>query len=312
MKKKPQISVISPVYQAEETIDELVKRLIINLTPLTENFEIILVDDGSQDHAWDKIKEYCKNDPRIIGINLSRNFGQHSAISAGIEASKGEWTVVMDCDLQDRPEEIPALYQKAQEGYDLVLASRSNRQDTFSKRFLSKIFYKVISFLTGAKYDSSTANFGIYHRRVIDSISCMQEKVRFFPAMVNWVGFKKAVVPVEHGKRFMGKSSYNFYKQFKLSIDIMLAYSNKPLKMIISLGISVSFVAFIFGFFMIYKALIGKVLISGYASLVVSIAFFSGVIISVLGIVGLYIGKIFEEIKNRPIYLIKETMNGTD
>jgi len=306
---KPFISIVSPVYQAEQIIEELVKRISTNLQALTNRFEIILVDDGSHDKSWEVIEEQCKENPHIIGIELTRNFGQHSAISAGIETAKGEWVVVMDCDLQDRPEEIPALYDKAQEGYDIVFASRSNRQDTFFKRLFSKLFYKVLSFLTGAKYDNTVANFGIFHRRVIDCVVLMQEKIRFFPAMIHWVGFSKATISVEHGKRLEGKSSYNFKKQLQLAVDIMLAYSNKPLKMIIGLGIFVSFIAFVFGFVIIYRALLGIVPVSGYASLIVSIAFFSGVMISVLGVIGLYIGKIFEGIKDRPIYLIREKKN---
>lgn len=303
------LSVVSPVYQAEGTVDELVKRLLVVLPSITKDFEIILVEDGSQDQGWSKIEAQCKSYPEVIGVRLSRNFGQHSAISAGLNLAKGKWVVVMDCDLQDRPEEITALYQKANEGYDMVLASRIKRQDTYFKHFFSKLFYKFLSFLTGSKCDNSIANFGVYHRSVIDAIMQMPEKIRFFPAMVNWVGFNKTTIPVEHGKRFEGESAYNFYKELKLAVDIMLAYSNKPLKMIIGLGGFVSVVAFAFGFFILCRSLMGSVLISGYASLIVSIAFFSGVMISVLGVVGLYIGKIFEGIKDRPIYLIKEKMN---
>lgn len=306
MKKLIHLSVVSPVYQAEETVDELIKRLFAILPNITYSFEIILVEDGSLDESWNKIKAQCAIHPEITGIRLSRNFGQHSAISAGIESAHGEWIVVMDCDLQDQPEEIVALYQKAQSGYDIVLASRTKRKDSYFKHLLSKIFYKFLSFLTSSKYDHSIANFGIYRRRVINAILCMPEKIRFFPAMVNWVGFSKVTIPVEHGQRFKGESSYNFYKQFRLAVDIMLAYSNKPLKMIIGLGSVVSLITFIFGFIIFCRRLMGYVPISGYASLIVSIAFFSGVMISVLGVVGLYIGKIFEGIKDRPIYLIRE------
>lgn len=306
MKQPVQLSVVSPVYQAEGTVDELVKRLLAILSSLVDHFEIILVDDGSHDQSWSKIENQCKTHPEVSGILLSRNFGQHAAISAGIEAAQGKWVVVMDCDLQDLPEEIEALYKKANEGYDIVLGSRTKRQDSFLKTLSSKLFYKFLSFLTGSRYDHSIANFGIYHVSVIKAILKMPEKIRFFPAMVSWVGFHKTVIPVKHGKRFEGESSYNFYKQLKLAVDIMLAYSNKPLKMIIGLGGSVSVVAFIFGFIILFRRLIGTVPISGYASLIVSIAFFSGVMISVLGVVGLYIGKIFEGIKDRPIYLIKD------
>ncbi len=308
-KNPPYLSVVSPVYQAEEVVDELINRLRGNLSQLTDQFEIILVDDGSKDLGWEKIAAQCKTDNRVKGIQLSRNFGQHSAITAGIEASSGEWVIVMDCDLQDRPEEIAALYQKAQDGYDIVLASRVERKDENQKKLFSRLFYFGLSFLTGVKHDSSVANFGIYHRRVVDSIMRMQESIRFFPAMVNWVGFKKASLPVEHNERFQGESSYNFRKKFKLAIDIVLAYSDKPLKLIIALGLVISFIAFLFASVMAYKALQGTIVVLGYASLIIAVSFFSGIIISVLGIIGLYIGKIFDGIKERPIYLIKERIN---
>jgi polyisoprenyl-phosphate glycosyltransferase len=299
------LSVVSPVYLAEEIVEELVTQLNASLSTLTQSFEIILVDDGSPDNCWVKIRQQCEQNPRVKGIQLSRNFGQHSAITAGIEAAQGEWVVVVDCDLQDRPEEIIALYHKALEGYDVVLASRTNRTDSSLKKLYSQLFYKVLSFLTGVKHDPSIANFGIYHRSVINSILQMQESIRFFPAMVNWVGFHKTTIPVDHGERFTGKSSYNFKKQLKIAIDIMLAYSNRPLKMIISLGILISLGAFVFASIILYRAFQGKIILLGYSSLIISICFFSGITISVLGILGLYLGKIFEGIKKRPIYLIK-------
>lgn len=308
-KESIHLSIVSPVYQAEKLVDELVARLIRNVSPLTEKFEIILVEDGSPDDSWVKIEENCRKDSRIKGIQLSKNFGQHAAIAAGIKASSGDWVIVMDCDLQDRPEEIPSLYQKAMEGHDIVLASRMKRRDTRCKRFFSKLFYGVLSFLSGTKYDSANANFGIYRKNVIDSILRMKESVRYFPAMVNWVGFKKVCLPVEHGERFEGKTSYNFKKQLKLAVDIMLAYSDKPLRLIVGLGVLISLTAFLFAFVIFYRALQGKVVILGYASLIVSISFFSGIIISVLGVLGLYIGKIFEGIKERPVYLIREKRN---
>jgi glycosyltransferase involved in cell wall biosynthesis len=305
----PHLSVAIPVYQAEGLIEELVRRLEKNLPPITQSYEIILVDDGSPDKSWKKVKDICANKSHIHGIRLSRNYGQHSAISAAIEASKGEWIVVMDCDLQDRPEEIQNLYHKAQEGYDIVLASREVRQDSKLKCFFSKLFYKILSFLSGTKYDSSVANFGIYHRSVINSLLKMQETIRYFPAMINWVGFSKITLSVVHSERLLGKSSYNFKKQVKLALNIILAYSDKPLRIIVVMGLLFSFLAFILGCIIVYFYFSGKVNVIGYASLITSICFFSGIIVSVLGVIGLYVGKIFDGIKNRPIYLVKEELN---
>lgn len=309
LREQPLISIVVPVYLSEDTVDELVARLCKNLSFISDSFEIILIDDGSKDGSWKKIRENCAKEKRVKGFRLSRNFGQHPAITAGIEASSGEWVIVMDCDLQDRPEEIAALYSKAKEGHDIVLASRVKRKDSFQKKLFSKFFYKTLSFLSGTKYDYTVANFGIYHRSVIDSILRMQESIRYFPSMVNWVGYERISIPVEHSDRFAGKTSYNFKKQMKLAIDIILAHSDKPLKIIIGLGISISLISFLFSLFTIYRALKGHIQILGYASLIISISFFSGIIISVLGVLGLYIGKIFETTKKRPIYLIKDRLN---
>jgi dolichol-phosphate mannosyltransferase len=305
----PYLSIVSAVYQAEALVDELVSRLKSNISPITEKFEIILVEDGSPDGSWKKIEENCKKDPRVRGIKLSRNFGQHFAITAGLGEASGEWIVVMDCDLQDRPEEIEKLLRAAENGYEIVLASRTARTDGLIKCFFSRFFYRILSFLSGTRYDSTVANFGVYHQRVIESILKMPERIRFFPAMVNWVGYTKTMVPVEHAIRPEGKSSYTFTKQLKLAVDIMLAYSDRPLRLIIALGLMISFLAFVLGGIIFYRYLKGQINVVGYASLITSICFFSGIIVSVLGVIGLYIGKIFDGIKNRPSYLVTKKLN---
>ena len=305
----PHLSIVSPVYQAENLVDELIEKVIQNVSLFTDDFEIILVEDGSRDWSWAKIEENCLKNPRIKGVRLSRNFGQHSAVIAGINTARGDWVVIMDCDLQDRPEEIVRLYEKAQEGYEIVLAGRMNRQHAFLKRFLSKMFYKVLSWLSGTHYDSRVANFGIYHRKVVDSVLQMRENIPYFTAMVNWVGFRRIILPVEHAARPRGKSAYNFTRLVKLAIDALLAYSDKPLKLIIGLGAFISFFGFVFGAVIIWRYFSGSISVLGYASLITTICFFSGLIILVLGIIGLYIGKIFEGIKNRPTYLVSECLN---
>lgn len=158
------------------------------------------------------------------GINLSRNFGQHYAITAGLSQAKGEWVVVMDCDLQDTPEEIKNLYTKAQEGYDSVFAQRVERKDKFLKRLSSIVFYKVFSFLTDSKQDETVANFGIYHRKVVNAILSMGDSIRYFPIMAQWVGFRKGYLPIKHGARKEGKSSYSLFKLLKLASDNMIGF----------------------------------------------------------------------------------------
>lgn len=303
---KPFISVISPVYRAEKIIPKLVELIIQEAGRITGNFEIILVDDCGPDNSWKEIQRCAKEDSRVKGIKLSRNFGQHYAITAGLDFASGEWIVVMDCDLQDRPEEIPSLYEKTKEGYDIVLARREVRQDTLFKKLFSRLFHKTLTFLSGTKLDNRVANFGIYHRRVIEATRQMRESIRFFPTMVKWVGFRSTSVPVVHASREEGKTSYNFKRLFNLALDIILAYSDKPIRIAVKTGFIISALALVFAIYNIIRGLTDGFAVMGYASLIASIWFLSGLIIAFIGIVGLYVGKTFEGVKNRPIYIVDE------
>jgi len=305
-KKNIHISVVSPVYSCCSCLLELYRRLKTTLESITKDFEIILVNDASPDNAWNVICDLCKQDNRVHGINFSRNFGQHHAITAGLDHACGEWIVVLDCDLQDQPEEILKLYAKAHEGYDIVLARRFLRQDHFLKRLFSKFFYRTLAYLTGSNQDEKVANFGIYSRKVIDEINRLRESIRYFPTMINWIGFRTARVDVQHASRISGKTGYNFSKMLHLAIDIMLAYSDKPLRLVLKIGLVIASFSFLLGIYIIVKWLAGEIRVLGYASLVTSIWFLSGCILITLGVVGLYVGKIFEGVKERPIYIIRE------
>lgn len=298
------ISVVIPVYRAENIVSELVTRLLNELTKITDDFEIILVEDCGHDNSWENVLIESRKNSRVKGIKLSRNFGQHHAITAGLDACKGDWIVVMDCDLQDRPEEIPHLYNEAQKGFDIVFARRVERQDSFIKTQTSKLFYNVFSYLSGITQDGTIANFGIYSRKVIDSINSMRESMRAFSSMARWVGFKKTAINVTHAERFEGKTSYNWNRLINLALDIAIAYSDKPLKLAIKLGFSIAAFSLLYAIYNVFAYLTGIITVSGYTSLIVSIWFLSGLIIFILGIVGLYIGKTFEGVKNRPLYLI--------
>lgn len=269
-------------------------------------FEIILVDDASPDNSWRKIEQLAEVHSEIRGIKLSRNFGQHYAITAGLDAAKGDWVVVMDCDLQDRPEEIPNLLAKAQEGFDVVLARRIDRQDNFFKRLSSKIFYKTLAWLTGSEQDETIGNFGLYHKKVIAEIIKMRESIRYFPTMVKWVGFKQTTMDVVHAGREEGNSNYNFKRLFNLALDIMLAYSDKPIRLVVKVGMLVALSGFVFAIYNLYKYLNGEIIVAGYASLIISIWVLTGILLVTLGMVGLYVGKTFEGVKNRPIYIIEK------
>ncbi len=303
---RDKISVVIPVYYGEKSISVLAERLTAVFLKLNCDYEIIMVNDASPDASWDVIKKLKLGNDKVIGVNLSRNFGQHYAIPAGLSEATGDWIVVMDCDLQDVPEEIPKLYDKAIEGYDVVLAKRTVRKDKFFKKFFSRMFYAVLSYLSGIKYDPAIANFGIYKNIVIREILTLPEKNKFFPTMVQWIGFNQTAIEVRHADREFGETSYNFKKLFNLSLDIVLSYSDKPLRLAIKLGMLITFTSILFTIYQVYHWLNGDIAVPGYASIIISIWFLSGIIIFVFGIIGLYVGKIFENVKNRPSYIVKE------
>lgn len=303
------ISVISPIYRGEKMLDELIERLHQNLSSICKNYEIILVNDASPDNSWSKIESICHNDSKVKGINLSRNFGQHYAITAGLNYARGEWVVVMDCDLQDRPEEIVHLYTKAQEGFDSVFAQRVERQDNFLKKLSSKLFYFVFSYLTETKQDATIGNFGIYNRKVINAILSMHDQVRYFPTMVKWVGFNQFAMPIEHAERAEGTSSYSFKALINLALNNIIAFSDKPLRLAAKCGFYISLISLIIGVIYIYRYFNGYIHVLGYASMIISIWFIGGIIMSLSGILGIYLGKIFDRVKDRPTYIVSESLN---
>jgi len=309
MENKPHISVISPVYQAEKIVAELVRLLHESLGAITADYEIVLVNDASPDNSWMAIVAECTKDKRVKGINLSRNFGQHYAITAGLHYAKGEWVVVMDCDLQDRPDEIPNLYQKAQEGYDIVFARRVIRQDKILKRLSSKLFYAVYDYLSGMKSDSSIASFGIYHKKVIIEFNQMKEKSRSFLSLLSYLGFNATSIDVKHCERFEGKSSYTLSKLLRLSTDVILSNSNKPLKITVKLGFSISVISFLLAIYNVLAHLFRIIKLAGFTTTVFSIWFVGGLTLFVLGVLGLYIGRIFEQVKERQLFVVKDTLN---
>jgi B-glycosyltransferase, glycosyltransferase family 2 protein len=300
------ISIVSPVYRAEKILPILVSEINLVMERIGEDYEIILVDDRSPDNSWEVMKVLSSQNPKIKSIRLSRNFGQHSAIFAGLTRAKGDWVVVMDCDMQDQPKEIAKLYKKALEGYDIVLGQRENRKDKFLKKLTSRLFYKVFNYLSGANFDNNVANFGIYHQKTIKSILDMKDYVKFFSLFINWIGFKSISIPIEHGEREEGKSTYSVGRLFKQAFNVIISFSDKPLRLFINFGLSISVLSFIVGIYYLYLALTGKIAQPGFSSLILSIWFLSGIIISGIGIVGVYLGKTFDQAKGRPTFIIDE------
>lgn len=305
----PHISVVSPVYRGEKMVHELVRRVTENVSKITEDFDIILVNDASPDSSWAEIQKECAIDTRVKGINLSRNFGQHRAITAGLNYAKGDWVVVMDCDLQDRPEEIPNLYKKTQEGYDIVQGERVERQDKFLKKLSSTVFNSVYSYLCGIKKNKKIANFGIYKQPVIRAVCNMPERERGFGILVDYVGFKSISIPIEHGRRYEGTSSYTLSKLLKLAFGSIISNTNKPLRIMTGLGFTLSIVSLVIAFYNVIVNLLGMIGVPGFTTTVFSIWFVGGMLMMQMGIVGLYIGKIFDQVKGRPLYIVMDEIN---
>jgi polyisoprenyl-phosphate glycosyltransferase len=301
----PHLSVVIPVYNAENCLDELYLRLKAALESISLNFEIVLVEDCGGDNSWKVIERLAADDPRVRGIQFSRNFGQHYGITAGLDHCHGDWVVVMDCDLQDRPEEIPRLYTKAQEGYDIVLARRGTRRDSPLKRMTSWLFYKIFSYLADIEYDGESGNFRIISSKVVANFRRMGEQLRFFGGLVQWMGFPTSSIEVEHAERFAGNTTYTFAKLWKLASETIIAYSDKPLRLAVRFGFLMAFFSFFYGAYILGNALIYNSPIPGWSSLIVSLYFIGGIIISILGILGIYLGKTFDESKKRPLYIIR-------
>lgn len=305
----PLISVVSPVYGASDLLEELVDQNIEALKQITDKFEIVLVDDACPNDSWAKIESLSKQYEYVVGIQLSRNFGQNSAIAAGLDHARGEWIVVMDCDLQDRPAEIVHLFHKSQEGYEIVFARRSKRKDPPVKTFLSKMYHHVMRILTGHSKDPAISNFGIYSRKAIDAIRSMNDQVRYFPIMAQWVGFNRTSIDVEHGKRKDGQSSYSLSKMANLALNNIIAYTDRPLKLIIYIGLLITIItsATIIGLAALIQ--IQYINNSLLLWLILVVLFTSGLILTALGTVGLYVVRIFDNVKGRPNYIIKKHLN---
>jgi len=297
------------VYGCAGCIERLCEQTIAVVGSTGCDCEVILVCDGSPDDSWDRILEVAASEPRVRALRLSRNFGQHPAISAGLAESRGDYVVVMDCDLQDSPAFIPALLSRAREGFDAVVAERKQRRDGWFKRTASRAFYATLAYLTGERYNAELANFGVYSRPLVDALLAMPESGRFFPLLVRWVGFRQTTLPVQHRGRDAGSSGYSLMKALRLALDAIMCFSDRPLRLVVRVGLLFSMVSFVFVAYSVIRYLAGDIAVAGFTSIVASIWLVGGVSIACLGVVGLYVGRIFSEAKRRPHYLVAERVN---
>jgi polyisoprenyl-phosphate glycosyltransferase len=303
-----ELSIVSPVYMAESIVDELVRRIVKVAEDINIEYEVILVEDGSSDKSWDKIIENANKNPKIKGIRFSRNFGQNYAVWAGLKKSVGDFVIVLDCDLQDDPADIKLLLDKAKDGFDTVFAKRLHRKHQFLIKALSSLYKKLFLILSNKKFSFDNGSFYLLNRKVVNSIVQLNEKPLLMGQVIRWVGFNIGFVYVKHHDRFDGESSYRVSTLLSLVWDGWIYNSDKLLQLVIYLGMLISFLSFVsallifFSYFFIDFAY-------GWSSLIVTMLFSTGLILTSLGILGLYIGRIFEQTKSRPLYIISENIN---
>ena len=303
------ISIVSPVYMAESILDELVDRISNEIGNLKLAFEIILVEDASPDNSWRKIEKICLKYDFVKGIKLSRNFGQHYAITAGVEASNGDVVVLMDCDLQDNPSDIKQLLDQYYSGFDIVFTSRIERKHNFFKKALSLVYQKSFRIFSDKNFDINMGSLVLFSSQVRGAFLKVSDQDRLYIQILKWVGFSSTIVRVEHDERHSGKSSYTFVKMMRMAIEGWTSHSEKLLRLSIYMGFTLS-VGAIVGILVILISYFTNGFQSGWASIFVLILFSTGVIQFSIGILGIYIGKIFKQVKNRPLYIIEKSMNG--
>ena len=302
------ITIIIPAYNEEESLPPLYERLE-KLMSSMENyeFEILFVNDGSKDNTINLIKEYRQKDKRISYVDFSRNFGKEIAMIAGLDYATGDCVIFMDADLQDPPELIPELVKYWEEGYDDVYAKRNSRKgETWLKKFTSKMYYRVLQHLTNVPIQKDTGDFRLLDRRCVNALKKMRESQRNSKSMFSWIGYKKKEVLYDRDPRIAGQTKWNYKKLVDLAIDGITSFTTSPLRISTYISIPTFILLFIYFIYVIVKCIVTSTAIQAYQAIILLILFFSGVQILLFGIIGEYLGRIFNESKNRPLYLVNE------
>jgi glycosyltransferase involved in cell wall biosynthesis len=313
MVNTPDVSVVLPVFNEQGGLLELHRRVKAVLTTMGLSHEIILVNDGSRDRSWEVILQLASEDREVRAVNLSRNFGHQIAITAGVEFSRGAAVIVMDSDLQDPPELIPALYEKYREGFDVVYAQRRTRDgETWFKQTTAKVFYRLIRRMTTIEIPVDTGDFRLMSRRVVDDLKRLQEQSRFVRGLVTWVGYNQTPVRYDRDRRYGGATKYPVTKMMKFALDGITGFSSQPLRLASHAGLLFAAASLVLmAGLMIYKVAGGQGLVPGWTSLAVAVLFLGGLQLVAIGILGEYVGRIYEEAKRRPLYLVKDSANLT-
>jgi dolichol-phosphate mannosyltransferase len=301
----PELSVVIPAYRCADCLSALVQRLRASLAPLTDDFELVIVDDRSPDGGWDVLGRLAREEPRLRAFRLSRNFGQHAAITAGLSAARGRWIVVMDCDLQEPPELIPQLYAKAQEGYDIVRTRRRGRRHSVARRWASRIYRRLFLDAGGVEYST----LSMISRKVADAFLSLGDRDREYLLVLDWLGFSSTTLEFEHAERHAGESSYSLRHLLRVAFDGMFFRTTVLLRLIVAIGILIAMGGLGLGVFYIYDKLVADSAPPGYTSIAVLVLLMSSVMIISLGVVGLYVGRIFEQVKSRPLFVVDEVID---
>ncbi|MCC0176079.1 glycosyltransferase family 2 protein [Waterburya agarophytonicola K14] len=302
-----EISVVVPLYNESENIENLFTRLTSVLDQLKITYEIICINDGSKDNTLDQLIQFNQQNSTIKVISLSRNFGKEIALTAGIDHASGAAIIPIDADLQDPPELIGQLIEKWREGYDVVYATRrSRRGETWLKQATAKAFYQTISKMSPVAIPANTGDFRLLDRKVVEAIKKLPERTRFMKGLFAWVGYKQTSVLFDREPRYSGNSNWNYWKLWNFALDGIISFSFLPLKVWSYVGVSISLVSLFYALFLVIRTLAFGVDVPGYASLMVAILFLGGVQLITLGVLGEYLGRVYEEVKGRPLYLIRE------
>ena len=300
-----EISVVVPVYGCRDSLRALHERTTAALRGLVDSYEIVLVDDCDDRGSWEVAAELAQADTAVRAYRLSRNFGQHAAITAGLAQCTGRWAVVMDCDLQDPPENIPELYRKALEGHDIVLARRKGKRHSLFRRAAARVYFALMSVLASTRLDGDFGAFSIISRKVIDAFLRFQDRDRHYLFILNWLGFRTAAIEYEHAERHSGQSSYGFGALLRHAIDGMFFQTTVLLRWIVYVGFGVSLAGLMLAAYYLYMY-VAYSITPGFTSLAVLILLIGGFIIISTGVAGLYIGKVFDQVKGRPLYVIDQ------
>jgi glycosyltransferase involved in cell wall biosynthesis len=306
------LSIVVPVYNEEESIVETVNRLqkLRNHIADEINVELVFVDDGSKDKSLTHLRNISINNPSVKVISFSRNFGHQIAITAGIDLAAGDYVAVIDADLQDPPELIADMYRMALTGFDVVYGKRRSRAgETVFKKVTAAAFYRLLNYMCEIDIPSDTGDFRLMSRKVVNAFKELRERHRFVRGMVPWLGYRTVSLEYDRAERFAGESKYPLRKMIAFAVNAILSFSSKPLTMAIHIGLLTIFTGLTGGGYVLYLKFFTDTLVPGLTTILLSIAFFSGVQILLIGVMGEYIARIFEEIKDRPLYLVNETIN---